>query len=278
MLRKTLLSLLTYLTFASCAQGESSDYITYEWLMNLARETAYSDHIPHWRRLLNTMKIRGFLECGCGYSTRYFLDNADLVISIEYINPGYGAEWYHKYLPIFSDKANWLPMTYNEDLRSNSFNNACAYQCATHQDYALIDAAYFKELYKHFKTQIERAHSQGNDINVAFVHPGVYLRGDMVKLLLSHKIPVVAAHDTASDRGTEETHNLYGWNKVSTPPNYVKIYIPFGQGTTFWISEDLPEVVQSMQAYRDYMSLLRSFGIVINYDNITEIADYFPKN
>ena len=46
--------------------------------------------------------------------------------------------------------------------------------------------------------------------------------------------------------GVNEEKNLYGWNKVETPPNYIKIYIPFGQGTTFWISDKLPNVIASM--------------------------------
>lgn len=265
MLKKILLSALVCF---SCLHGESSDYVTYDWLMDIAKEASYTDHIPHWRRLFNTTKVKGFLECGCGFSTAYFLDHADLVVSIEYINPGYGDKWYQECLTIFSDRTNWVPMTYNEDFRSNSFNNACAYQCSTHEDYALIDAEYLKELYKHFKTQIEKY-----DIEVAFVDPGVYVRGDMVKLLLSLKVPIVAAHDTASDFGTEEVKNLYGWNKVFTPSDYVKIYIPFGQGTTFWVSKQRPEVIQSMQTYRDNILLLKSFGITIDFDNITELAD-----
>lgn len=274
MWKKILFSALTCLSYI---HAESSDYITYDWLLNVARETSYTDHIPHWRRLFNTTKVRGFLECGCGFSTAYFLDNANLVISIEYINPGYGDMWYKKAVSTLSDRKNWVPMTYNADLRSNSFNNACGYQCSKHEDYALIDATYLKELYKHFKSLIEMAHSQGNDIDVAFVDPGMYIRGDLVKLLLSHKIPIVAAHDTASDNGTEEIRNLYGWNKVSTPQDYIKIYIPFGQGTTFWISKDLPEVIKSMQAYRDNIILLQLLGNGVDYVSITSIADYFPK-
>lgn len=270
MLKKIFLLAITSLT---CLYGEE---ITYESLMEFAH-TGYTDHIPHWRRLFNTTKVRGFLECGCGYSTAYFLDNSDLVISIEYIDNGYSPEWYQKCLTLYSDRTNWIPMTYNENLRSNSFNNACAYQCATHEDYALIDAAYLKELYKHFKTQMEMAHTLGSDIDVAFVDPGVYIRGDMVKLLLSHKIPIIAAHDTASDHGTDELRNLYGWNKVFTPQDYVKIYIPIGQGTTFWINEKLPEVIQSMEAYRDTILMLQALGIPIDNKKITEIADYFPK-
>lgn len=271
MLKKILIFALT------CLTSLNGEEINYDFLMDVARESAYTDHIPHWRRLFNTMKVRGFLECGCGFSTAYFLDNARFVISIEYITPGYGDEWYQKCLSLFSDRTNWLPMLYNKDMRSNSFNNACAYQCSTHQDYALIDAAYLKELYKHFKTQIELANSQGNPIEVAFVDPGVFIRGDMVKLLLSHKVPIVAAHDTANDSETDEIYYLYGWNKILTPSGYVKIHIPFGKGTTFWISEELPEVIKSMEDYRDNIIMLKALGIDIDTSKITEIADYFPK-
>lgn len=276
MLKKTALLFFSCLSLASNANGSSSDFITYEWLTEKAIETSYTDHIPHWRRLFNTMKVRGFLECGCGFSSGYFMDNADKVISIEYINPGYGDKWYQESLTLFADRLNWIPMTYNADLRSNSFNNACAYQCSMHKDYALIDAAYLKELYQHFKTQIRNAQLNGYDIDVAFVDPGVYVRGDMVKLLLAHKVPVVAAHDTASDAGNEETENLYGWNKIVTPPNYVKIYIPFGQGTTFWISNQLPEVIASMQDYRDNIIGLQEMGFAVGYDDLTTLADEMP--
>lgn len=265
---KKLLS-LSITCFCITLQAESpSDFITYEWLTDQAKQTFYTDHIPHWKRLFNSTKVRGFIECGCGFSTRYFIDNAEKVISIEYVNPGYGRQWYEDYLALYADLNNWIPVLYNGDFRSNSFNNACAYQCSEHRDYALIDATYMKELYKHFKTLIYQAQTDGYDIDAAFVDPGIYLRGDMVKLLLSLQVPIVAAHDTASDYGTEEETNLYGWNKVVTPENYVKIYIPFGQGTTFWIKDQLPEVITSMQKYRDNILLLRDLGIEVTYDHL----------
>ncbi len=251
----------------------SSDFITYEWLTDLADKTSYTDHIPHWRCLFNTMKIRGFLECGCGYSTAYFMDHADKVISIEYITPGYGDKWYQECLTLFADRSNWIPMTYNADFRSNSFSNACAYQCSTHQDYALIDPTYLKELDQHFKQLINTSKSYGYPVDVAFVDPGVYVRGDLVKMLLANKVPIVAAHDTISDNGTHEKQNLYGWNKVVTPPNYVKIYIPFGQGTTFWISDQLPAVIATMKAYRDAMISFQECAGDIDYDFLTQLAD-----
>lgn len=220
------------------------------------------------------------LECGCGYSSAYFMDNVDNLISIEYITPGYGDHWYQICKSLYSDRPNWIPMTYNADYRSNGFNNACAYQCAMHKDYALIDNIYLIELDRHFKEQIKNANDRGCPIDVAFVDPGVYVRGDMVKLLLANNIPVVAAHDTASDYGTKEKENLYGWNKVITPANYVKIYIPYGQGTTFWIHERLPSVIASMLGYRDAIVQMQDEGGV-TWQELTAIADmpqFLPNN
>lgn len=272
MLRKTLLWIFICLAHCTTSYGQS-DFITYNWLIQKAKESSYTDHIPHWRRLFNTVKIRGFLECGCGFSTAYFLDNCMKVISIEYTTPGYGLKWYYECLTLFADRKNWIPLTYNEDFRSNSFNNACAYQCSMHMDYAIKDPMYLKELDQHFKAQIQSARLNGYDIDVAFVDPGIYIRGDMVKLLLANKVPIVAAHDTASDNGTNEKKNLYGWNKVATPSNYTKIYIPWGQGTTFWISDKLPEVIESMTRYQKDIINMQSIGLSVSYEDLTLFAD-----
>lgn len=249
-----------------------SDFINYERLTNMAGKTGYTDHIPHWRCLFNTMKVRGFLECGCGYSTAYFLDHSEKVISVEYINPGYGPDWFYTAKSLFEDRPNWIPLLYNESLKDQSFNNACAYQCSIHQDYAVIDPSYLISLNQHFKSLIAQAAAGNYPIDVAFVDPGVYIRGDMVKLLLSNRIPVVAAHDTASDYGTDEAENLYGWNKVFTPPQYTKIHIPYGQGTTFWVLNKLPQVIASLEDYRDRIKAALENGQVTPA-MLTEFAD-----
>lgn len=273
MLRKITAIFFSFLTIALSANGYQSDFVTYDWLGEEATLSGYTDHIPHWRRLFNTIKVRGMLECGCGYSTAYFMDNADKVISIEYITPGYGDQWYQVCVSLYADRANWIPMTYNANYRSNSFNNATAYQCSTHKDYSLIDGTYLNELDRHFKEQIKSAQDNGYPIDVAFVDPGVYVRGDMVKLLMANNVPVVVAHDTTSDYGTKDPENLYGWNKVITPANYVKIYIPYGQGTTFWINEKLPSVIASILAYRDVLIQKMDNGSNISWEDLTSIAD-----
>lgn len=269
-MRKFLLAMMAIVGAVNAAE---SDFITYEWLISKAVETSYTDHIPHWRKLFNNMKVRGFLECGCGFSTKYFLDHADKVVSIEYISPGYGDKCFQDFAAILGENKNWIPLLYNRDLRSNSFNNACAYQCSMHKDYALIDPTYLKELDKHFKSILKEAEKDNWKIDVGFVDPGVYIRGDLVKLLLANKVPVVAAHDTASDNGTDEKENLYGWNKVVTPPDYVKIYIPFGQGTTFWIHKKLPTLIDAMCSYRDAILQIKESRSTPTFDDLTRLGD-----
>jgi hypothetical protein len=271
MLKKIIPFLLSCLSLFSTIHSDKADFITYDWLVKL--DGGFADHLPHWRCLFNTMPVRGFLECGCSVSTKYFLDRSEKVISIEYINPGYGDKSYRECLKMFDDNPKWIPLLFNENLRSNSFNNACAYQCSMHKDYALIDPTYLKELNEHFKCQIELSRNDGYDIDVAFVHPCVYIRGDMVKLLLSNKIPVVAAHNTSSDHGVKEKENLYGWNKVVTPPDYVKIYIPYGHGFTFWINKQYPKVITSILSYKDSLLQLQEDKIDITPDMLTELAD-----
>jgi hypothetical protein len=106
-------------------------------------------------------------------------------------------------------------------------------------------------------------------IDVAFVDAGVYVRGDMVKVLLANQIPIVMAHDTWSDVGSDVDEGLYGWFKVKTPPDYEKIFIPYGSGTTFWIRNTHPEVIESIKKYR--ASIIENN--VITPDKLTELSD-----
>lgn len=270
MLKKIIPLFLSYLVLFSPIQADKADFITYDWL--ISSDPDNSDHLPHWRRLFQTLQVRGFLECGVGFSTKYFLDNSIKVISIEYINPGYGDRLFREFTSLLEENPKWMPQLYNENCRSNSFNNACAYQCSMHKDYAMIDPGYLKELNDYYKTQIELSRNYGYDIDVAFVHPCVYIRGDMVKLLLSNKIPVVAAHNTASDFGIKEKENLYGWNKVLTPPDYVKIYIPYGHGFTFWINKKYPDVITSILSYKDSILQKQEDG-ALTLEALTQLAD-----
>lgn len=258
--------------FSAPVYSDQSDFITCDWLMMCSKNTMYTDHVPHFRHLFNTIKVNGFLECGCGFSTKYFIDNAQKVISIEFMTPGTGDFLYNEAKRLFSASPNWTSTIYNADLKNESFNNACAYQYITHKDYALIDSHYVSDLEKYLKTQLETARQDGHAIDVAFVDPSVCVRGDMVKIFLENKVPIIVAHDTATDSASETTEGLYEWFKVKTPSDYEKISLPFGQGTTFWISKNLSEVIDSMQKYRDRL-FERGIKGALKIEELKEIAD-----
>jgi hypothetical protein len=258
----------------SQVSGGRADFVTYEWLIECAIKSAYTDHIPHFKRLFGAMKVRGFLECGCGYSSKYFMDHCDRVVSIEMMSPGTSDVWFKECLELYEECENWFPIAYNSDHRDESFGTACTYACVTHKDYSLIDARYLKSLDRLFKAQMKASLAAGHEIDVAFVDPGVYTRGDMVKVLLENEIPVVVAHDTACDPGPDAEEGLYNWFVVKTTPHYEKIHIPFGQGTTFWIKKSLPDIIASISAYRDkIVQEKEQMFDTISYIRLLEIAD-----
>jgi hypothetical protein len=230
--------------------AHQADFITYEWLVEQGTQNAYTDHIVHFRKLFSLIKPKGLLECGCGYSTKYFLDNCEKVTSIEFFNTGNDDHWFNQCLKLYQDYDNWRPLGYNQDRKDVHFNNACAWACSAHKDYAVIDPTYLYTLDRYFKNQLKMAQLEGAPIDVAFVDPGVYIRGDMVKLFLLNQVPVVVAHDTACDMGENVDEGIYVWFVAKTPPEYEKIALPYGCGTTFWIHEKLPHVIEAMKAYR----------------------------
>lgn len=230
---------------------ESITDITYESLGQLAKKTSYTDHIYHFKALFEVIKPNTFLEWGCGFSTKIFLDNSEKVISIEIVTPGVSDIWFLKCKELFKDETNWTPILY---VASRELAAACDYQCSIHKDYAKKNGStYVSELDQCIKKLIE-----ANNITISFVDPGIYIRGDIVELLLQNKIPIVIAHDTSNsypdypslvERRTDI--GQYGWFKIGEHSDYEKVFIDHGQGTTFWISKDLLKVIERMRRYRD---------------------------
>jgi hypothetical protein len=224
--------------------------ITYETLFELSSSISYTDHVMHFKRLFSLIEVDTFLEWGCGYSSKLFLDSSKNVISVELLNSvsEEAKYWLNHCIELFGQpKWNAFIETGTESIR-----NACSYQCSTHKDYALIDPTYVKDLDEYIKNILSK-----NKVNVSFVDAGVYIRGDLTELSLQNKIPIVVAHDTANlfpdypilvERETNE--GLYGWFKIKQHDDYEKIFMNYGCGTMFWIRKDLPEVIKGMQQYK----------------------------
>lgn len=234
----------------------SADDITEEWLVDVGKKTGYTEHIRHFKRLFSKMHVRTFLEFGCGFSTKYFIDHSEKVISVEFVTPGSGPEWLKYCMELYQDCTSWMPIAYFSGpcldtswasykyIGSESVYKAAAYQPVYRKSYAMVDPSFLLDLNKFVNQQIAE-----NAIDVAFVDAGICIRGDLVQILFG-KVPVIVAHDIGrSDR--RKLNEVYGYGRLDVPKDYVEIYIPFGMGTAFWVKREdkYLEVIKGLQEY-----------------------------
>jgi len=256
MLIRYLIPLLICSLFTFADVQENIDEITYEWLVSQGELTGHTSHIHVFKKMFTEAKINRVLEFGLGFSTKYFLDCTEKVVSVEHVTNGAGPEWMKKCLELYKGYSNWIPIAYFTGYQgdthwapykffgSESVYQAVSFQTSTHQNYALIDDTYVKEL-DLFITNLSRA----NKFDLAFVDSGLYLRGDLVQLLFN-KVPIIIAHDTdCREVGMED--DVYGYSRIITPDNYEEIYIKDLKGTTIWIikNENYVDILQSFKAY-----------------------------
>ena len=250
--------------------------ITYEWLQSQSPTAAQADYLPHIRRLFNTMQVRGFLECGYSFSTRYFLENSERVVSIEFLAPSVRTDHFPLCLQLYSPYKQWVPLQYNACHSDIGFNRACDYQKNTHRDYAFVSNKYVETMDQFFKKHLLVAKNEGVPIDVAFVDSNAPLRGDMVNLLLANNVPVVIAHDTLCGADVHTQTNPWGWSKIQTPTTYERIDICQNHGTTFWIRKDQAFTLSSIKIYKDSLNAVDAQG-KISWVAATEIADYLAR-
>ncbi len=235
---------------------QSADDLNMTVLKELALKTGYTDHIPHFRKIFEKYQVRVFLEFGLGYSTKFFLDNCEKVVSIEFVTLGNGAAWMKECLSLYENYSNWLPIAYfseyhgdtswakNPFFGSPEVYAAAAYQCTDRKNYALINNAYMMELEGVLSTLVSH-----NSIDAAFIDAGVYIRGDLVQLMFN-KAPIIVAHD-ARCRARNEKDDVYAYCRISVPENYEEFFIDAGMGTMVWIKKgkEFTELKEGLQTY-----------------------------
>ncbi len=238
----------------------NAEDITEEFLTQSAG-SYYTEHISHLKRVFNKIHVRTFLEFGVGFSTKYFIDHSEKAISVEIVTPGTGPEWVKYCINLYRNYKNWIPIVYfagkynGRDLENSwapykymgadSVYQAAAYQPAHYQSYTLLDPSYLKDLDKFVKQQLA-----SNEIDFAFVDSGVYIRGDLVQTLLNNQVPIIAAHDVSPNRKLIDK-DVYGYNLIVVPENYIEIHVPLGMGTGFWIKKEAKylEIIEDLQEY-----------------------------
>lgn len=240
----------------------NADQITYEWLTGDAVASHDTDHVRLFKKIFQQTKVKNILEFGVGFPTKYFLDHCNKVISVDIITHGYGPGIMKKFINIYSDYSNWIPIAFfsgylgadfywapYRHMGSEAIYKATSYQHAHQKNYAKLDDFYLLEL-NSFITNLLKY----NKTDAAFVGHAIFLRGDFVQLLFN-KVPIIVSHDT-SPEFTEATNDIYGFSRVVTPSNYEEIYFPLKNGTTAWIQKK-PETDNLIEALKNFSQELK---------------------
>jgi hypothetical protein len=246
--KKLFLLLLPLFSFADIGSDltkgpTKADDITYEWLISEAVPDHETQHILLFKKLFSLTKIKTLLEFGLGYPTKYFLDRCNKVISVDIITHGYGPAVMQKFLRIYADYSNWIPIAffsgylgceYNwapyKHLGSESVYKATSYQHAYHKDYSKLDSFYLVELENFINSLLKY-----NRVEAVFIGHAIFLRGDLVHLLFD-KVPLIIAHNS-DKRNAQDPDDIYGLSRVVTPESHEEIFFPVEGGTTIWIQK-----------------------------------------
>ena len=182
--------------------------------------TPAQDWVPYFDKLFNTVEIETVLEFGLGLGTEFLCDNAKKVTSVELSTGDFNKEWTDKTQEKLKDYKNW-DLHYIEIPEEVSKAN----QEAIKSQYPLSDLSYIPVLKKIIDKFISTEH------DLIFVDAGIHNRGDIVNMCFG-KSKIIAAHD--SDRTGRVIKNIYGYNIVEVPENYVEIHRNESyMGTTF---------------------------------------------
>jgi hypothetical protein len=247
---KNLLSLLLipFCSFAGLYQDitqgpTKAEEITFDWLTQEGVADHDTQHILVFQKIFDALKVRTLMEFGIGYGTKYFLDRASKVISVDIITHGYGPDLMKKFLHVYRDYSNWIAIAmfsgyrgwdYDwapyKHLASEAIYKATSYACSFHKSYAKIDDFYLVELGNFLDKLLKY-----NRIEVAFMGQSTFIRGEMIQMLFG-KIPVLVAHNT-DKRNQKNPDDQYNLVLVETPDTYEEIFVPTQGGTTVWIEK-----------------------------------------
>lgn len=226
-----------FLLFITCVTSalHCSNQLEYEQMLN----DPYTDHVQHFKKLFQKINVNSIIEFGVGNGTKYLLDNCKSVTSCSVVLKNSTEdwmeteEWFNRTVDLFRIYQNWTPI-----LKYATIHMEVANQTARRnsKDPALQDATYLLDI-KDLCDEL----LQNKQYEMAFVDSGFHMRGDLVNELFD-RVPIIVAHDT------NNSPEIYGWNKIYTPSNYTKIVFQEGQGITFWVRQDRGDVILALGA------------------------------
>ena len=201
--------------------------------------TATQDWNFYLSEIFREVKIDSILEFGLGVGTEFLLDNCNNLFSIELSIGDFNLEWYNNTVNNLNGFKNWKHQYIEvpDDIKDAN-DRAQKYR------FPLKDVKYLDTLKK-----ITDPYLDDKYYNIIFVDAGIHTRGDLVNLAFN-KSDIIVAHDTSRDNN-RILKNIYGYNIINVPSNYTEIhYEDTYMGTTLWIKNDFPELVETMKKFK----------------------------
>jgi len=176
------------------------------------------DHFQDHQDLIKRYNINSVIEFGVGEGTNVFLENCTgKITSVELLTTDYIKA---KQLKISTDE--WVNYSINEFKKYDNWS-AIKYEVQS----SILDAEY--DVTGKGNRGVIRGNSPSNidyiqeltnlintlnisEYDMAFVDPGIHLRGDIVNLLFN-KIDIITAHDFY-------TKEIYGYSRINIPSTY----------------------------------------------------------
>ena len=199
---------------------------------------SYTDHLPIFKKIMDSYAINSFLEFGLGDATAFFLDNCNYVMSIEMVsekNKHVAVGWFNQCVKRFESFNNWHALFYDCNKPLSAAENLIYQQ----RDPVAASLDYLAEI-----ADLVNSVFTDQQFDIAFVDPGIHLRGEIVNALFG-KVKIIVAHDTNAQFLSHKVY--YGWHKINSPDNYEKIEFKKGCGTTVWIDKELKNLIQALK-------------------------------
>ena len=195
------------------------------------------DWSKYFDTIFKTYKVNHLLEFGLGDGTEFLLDNCETVTSVEISLGDYNKSWHDKCVEKYKNYQNW------------NVHYIDAPKEVVEANQEAIDKRYPINYTQHLPKLKEIVDKYTKKTDMIFIDAGFHNRGDLVNLCFN-KAKIIAAHDSSRDEG-RVLKNIYGYNIVNIPDNYLEFHFEDTyMGTTIWVDKELTNVIEALNGLR----------------------------
>jgi len=243
------------------------------------KSSAYTEHVAHWERIGETVDLSSLslLEYGCGYSTKWFLDNFKHVVSAELVSAGSGPAWLFECEKLYENYTNWSPLlVYLPAAGSDPVELKRAFpQLGVLDERPVETCGVIPNIYNGPHSQDPRngpyfehssacvnkfseLHFKGQIFDMAFIDHGTsILRGPCVQSCIDNDIDIIICHDMGHGNFDKDNpisvNREYNYHQIKHDPKKYKFLRTLkGMGSGFWVKK-IPKYESLIENLSEYV-------------------------